>query len=182
MLVVGWDRDGGLTDLEQPTTTRLVARIARTAESSIHIGFTARARGSSQIASHSCGRGVVPRGGASALSASCFSADPRLPTCDQQWSEFRALGSASLSPPGPPNDCAFSDAAQADCQVQRHYGQFAVALDYGVRFTETCVSSRPGPSAVGLPVVFTCTRPNVSTNTQSASKRAIRPRNSVSTS
>jgi hypothetical protein len=68
-----------------------------------------------------------------------------------------------------------------DCQLQRLYGGTAVARDYGVRFAETCVSSRPGPSAVGLPVVFTCTRPNVSTNTQRASKHAILRRNSVST-
>jgi hypothetical protein len=46
---------------------------------------------------------------------------------------------------------------------------------------EIFVSSRPGPSTAALPVVFTCTRPNVSTNTQNASRRYIQPRNAVIT-
>jgi hypothetical protein len=46
---------------------------------------------------------------------------------------------------------------------------------------EILVSSRPGPSTVALPVVFTCTRPNVSTNTQNASGRNIQRRNAAIT-
>jgi hypothetical protein len=56
-----------------------------------------------------------------------------------------------------------------------------LAPHYRVPLAEIFVSSRPGPSTVALPVVFTCTRPNVSTNTQNASRRYIRPRNAVST-
>ena len=47
---------------------------------------------------------------------------------------------------------------------------------YGVTLAEMFVSSLPGPPAVGLPVQYTRTRPNVSANTQNASRRAIRRR------
>jgi hypothetical protein len=53
--------------------------------------------------------------------------------------------------------------------------------NYGVRLAEMFVSSRPGPATAALPVVFTCTRPNVSTNTQNASRRYIQRRNAVIT-
>jgi len=50
---------------------------------------------------------------------------------------------------------------------------------YGVRLPDTCVSARADPSVVDLPVELTCTRPNVTARTKRASKRAIRPRNSI---
>lgn len=68
-------------------------------------------------------------------------------------------------------------------KMGRHqHGRGTGSIPHGrVFLAEMFVSSRPGSSTVALPVLFTCTRPNVSTNTQRASKRAIRARSSVST-
>lgn len=91
--------------------------------------------------------------------------------------ELRAEPAAFAAPP------AFEREAEAPLRCDGLLGgppteDRCASMSYA---SPICVSSRPGPSVVDLPVVLTWTRPNVSTKTHAASVRAIRPRNPVIT-